>query len=83
LDLVSKKQSPSIDILWEALMVNENTKRYNKSNLLYEFYIDNKEKLQGWSFSSFHDYLMGHDRKQIEIQYREQYRKYGSFTEWI
>ena len=80
---MSIKQTPSIDILWGGLRASETTKRDNKSNLLYEYYVENKDKLKGWSFNSFHDYLMGLDRRQIEIQYREQYRKYGSFTEWI
>jgi len=80
---VSKKQDPSIDMVWEALMVNETTRRDNKSNLLYEYYVENKDKLQGWSFSSFYDYLMGLDRRSVEIKYRDQYRKYGSFTEWL
>ena len=79
-----KKKNIPLETLWEALMTKEEgSRRYNKGNVLYDYWFNNKSKMIGWTFNEFSNHLNNLDRTKLEIDYKEAHRKFGDFSQWI
>ena len=80
---VGKKKNIPLKNLWEAIVAKDTTRRYNSGNPLYDYWVDNKDDLVGWTFNDFHSYVNSQDRTKVELEYKHKQRNFGDFSKWI
>ena len=81
---ILRKSKIPIETLYKAICASkEGSKRYNKGNVLYDYWFNNKSKMVGWTFNEFSNHIHNLDKIKVELDYNESHRKYGDFSQWI